>query len=83
MTEPGKLIVLVRGCPDIRLVVAKGSERYLFGFSFARRFELMPVLDRFAADPRLSFTAFDAAQLRVVLRSLTDDDGDEGPHGGR
>lgn len=50
------------------LALAKGSERYVFLFIDAARAELLRTLSRFAADPALSFTWFDAARLGQRVR---------------
>lgn len=48
--------------------LAKGEERYVFIFDDASRAEVMRTLGRFASNPSLSFTWYDAAVLLKKLR---------------
>ena len=62
---------------DIHLVaLVKGSERYVFLFAHARWVELLRLVARYAANPDLSFSWYDAAVISQKVRSLTDEDGD-------
>jgi hypothetical protein len=56
--------------PHDRNVVAliKGHERYIFIFDNESRTETMRTLGRFASDPALSFSWFDAAKLSMAVR---------------
>ncbi len=67
---------------DLDLVVlVKGLERYVFLFAHSRRVEMLRLAGRFAADPDLSFTWYDASILCQKVRSLNDEEGDEIPLG--
>lgn len=50
------------------LALVKGEERYIFLYDDARRSEVLRVLGRFASDPELSFTWYDAAVLSQKIR---------------
>jgi hypothetical protein len=50
------------------LVFVKGTERYVFVFSDASRAETLRTFGRFASDPGLSFTWYDAAVLSAKVR---------------
>lgn len=50
------------------LALVKGEERYIFLYDDARRAEVLRVLGRFASDPELSFTWYDAAVLSQKIR---------------
>lgn len=52
------------------LALVKGSERYVFLYDDASPAELLRTLGRFAADPQLSFTWYDAAILSQKVRRL-------------
>ena len=52
------------------LVLVKGKERYVFMFDEDHRVEVLRTLGRFASDPDLSFTWFDAAQLSTRVRNM-------------
>jgi hypothetical protein len=57
---------------DINLLaMAKGAERYIFLYDDANRTETLRMLGRFAADPELAFTWFDAAVLSQKVRQCT------------
>jgi hypothetical protein len=62
-----------RGLPvshDINvLALAKGSERYLFLFNDTSRTETLRTLGRFASNPELSFSWYDAAILSQKIRA--------------
>ena len=53
------------------LALVKGSERYIFLYDDTRRAETLRTLGRFASNPELSFTWYDAAVLSQKIRSLT------------
>lgn len=50
------------------LALVKGSERYVFLYDDASRAETLRVLGRFASNPELSFTWYDAAVLSQKVR---------------
>ncbi len=50
------------------LALVKGDERYVFLFDDANRTETLRMLGRYAADPDLSFTWYDAAMLSQKIR---------------
>ncbi len=50
------------------LALVKGSERYIFLYEDCRRDEVHRMLGRFASNPELSFTWYDAAVLSKQLR---------------
>jgi len=50
------------------LALSKGTERYLFLFSDKNRTEFFHTIARFASDPELSFTWYDAAVLSQKIR---------------
>jgi hypothetical protein len=50
------------------LALVKGAERYVFLYDDASRAETLRVLGRFAANPELSFTWYDAAVLSQKIR---------------
>jgi hypothetical protein len=50
------------------LALVKGSERYVFLYDDASRAETLRVLGRFASNPELSFTWYDAAVLSQKIR---------------
>jgi hypothetical protein len=50
------------------VALAKGEERYVFMFTDERRAEAISTLGRFASDPELSFTWYDAARLSQTIR---------------
>ena len=53
------------------LALVKGQQRYLFLFDDANRTETLRTLGRFAADPELDFTWYDAAVLSRKIREAT------------
>jgi hypothetical protein len=53
------------------LALVKGDERYVFLFDDASRAETLRVLGRYASDPELSFTWYDAAVLSQKIRQDT------------
>ena len=50
------------------LALVKGSERYIFLYDDLRRAETLRTLGRYASDPDLSFTWYDAAVLSQKIR---------------
>lgn len=53
------------------LALVKGSERYVFLYDDASRAETLRVLGRYASNPELSFTWYDAAVLSQKVRQET------------
>lgn len=50
------------------LALVKGNERYVFLYNDANRAETLRTLGRFASNPELSFTWYDAAVLSQRIR---------------
>ncbi len=50
------------------LALVKGKERYVFLFDDTQRAEALRMLGRYASDPELSFTWYDAAVLSQKVR---------------
>ena len=50
------------------LALVKGEERYIFLYDEAHRAETLRTLGRFASNPELSFTWYDAAVLSQKIR---------------
>ncbi len=50
------------------LALVKGNERYVFLYDDASRAETLRVLGRYASNPELSFTWYDAAVLSQKIR---------------
>ena len=50
------------------LALMKGGERYIFLYDDANRAETLRTLGRFASNPELSFTWYDAAVLSQKIR---------------
>jgi hypothetical protein len=50
------------------LALVKGTERYVFLYDDASRAETLRVLGRYASNPELSFTWYDAAVLSQKIR---------------
>ncbi|MEZ6100810.1 MAG: hypothetical protein R3E01_17865 [Pirellulaceae bacterium] len=50
------------------LALVKGPERYIFLFDDSKRAETLRTLGRFASNPELSFTWYDAAVLSQKVR---------------
>lgn len=50
------------------LALVKGEERYVFLYDDNNRTETLRMLGRFAADPQLSFSWYDAAVLSKKIR---------------
>ena len=53
------------------LALVKGQQRYLFLFDDENRTETLRTLGRFAADPELDFSWYDAAVLSRKIREAT------------
>lgn len=53
------------------LALVKGQQRYLFLFDDENRTEALRTLGRFAADPELDFSWYDAAVLSRKIREAT------------
>jgi hypothetical protein len=57
---------------DINVVaLVKGEERYIFLFNDSQKSETLRTLGRYASDPRLSFSWYDAAVLSQKVRSAS------------
>ena len=56
------------------LALIKGEERYIFLYDDNNRTETLRTLGRFAADPQLSFSWYDAAVLSKKVREMAADD---------
>ena len=50
------------------LALVKGSERYIFLYTEANRADTLRTLGRFASNPELSFSWYDAAVLSQKIR---------------
>jgi hypothetical protein len=50
------------------LALVKGDERYVFLYDDSSRAETLRVLGRYASNPQLSFTWYDAAVLSQKIR---------------
>lgn len=50
------------------LALVKGTERYVFLYDDSSRAETLRILGRYASDPELSFTWYDAAVLSQKIR---------------
>ena len=55
------------------LALVKGTERYVFLYDDQSLRSLLQVLGRYAADPDLSFTWYDAAILSQKVRRIRDE----------
>jgi hypothetical protein len=56
------------------LALVKGEERYVFLYDETNRTETLRMLGRFAADPQLSFSWYDAALLSKKIREMAAED---------
>jgi len=56
------------------LALVKGRERYIFLYEDSQRAEALRALGRFASNPELSFTWYDAAVLSQKVRQNTPSD---------
>ena len=54
------------------LALVKGQERYIFLFDDDNRSEALRTLGRYASNPDLSFTWYDAAVLSQKIRQTTE-----------
>lgn len=52
------------------LAMIKGEERYVFLYNDENRVEMLRTLGRYAADPQLSFTWYDAAVMSKKVREI-------------
>lgn len=52
------------------LALVKGEEQYIFLYNDENRVEMLRTLGRYAADPQLSFTWYDAAVLSKKVREI-------------
>lgn len=52
------------------LALIKGEERYVFLYDDKNRTETLRTLGRFAADPQLSFSWYDAAVMSKKVREM-------------
>jgi hypothetical protein len=52
------------------VALVRGEEQYIFMFDEANRTETLRMLGRYAADPELSFSWYDAAVLSQKVREL-------------
>jgi hypothetical protein len=55
------------------LALVKGSERYVFLYDDESLRSLLQTMGRYAADPNLSFTWYDAAILSQKVRRMRDE----------
>lgn len=53
------------------LALVKGNERYVFLYNDAHRRDALHTLGRFASDPELNFSWYDAAVLSQKIRRQT------------
>jgi len=58
------------------LALVKGNERFIFLFDDQNRDETLRQLARFAADPELDFSWYDAAMLSRKIRDAVPSDDD-------
>ena len=58
------------------LALVKGEERFIFLFDDVNRDDTLRQLARFAADPELDFTWYDAAMLSRKIRDAVPSDED-------
>jgi hypothetical protein len=52
------------------LAMIKGEERYIFLYNDDNRIEMLRTLGRYAADPQLSFSWYDAAVMSKKVREI-------------
>jgi hypothetical protein len=52
------------------LAMIKGEERYIFLYNDDNRVEMLRTLGRYAADPQLSFSWYDAAVMSKKVREI-------------
>jgi hypothetical protein len=53
------------------LVMVKGEERFIFLYDDERRADTLRMLGRFAADPEVNFSWYDAAVLSQKIRQAS------------
>ena len=53
------------------IALAKGKEKYIFLFTDKYRDEVLLKIDRFASNPELSFTQYNAETLAKKIRKLS------------
>lgn len=58
------------------LALVKGEERYVFLYSDSNRTETLRLLGRYASNPDLSFTWYDAAVLSQKIRENQQEEAD-------
>ena len=56
---------------NVLVLVKKATERYVFLFDNEHQHEAMRTLGRFASNPDLSFTWYDAAILSQKIKGMT------------
>ncbi|MEZ6133869.1 MAG: hypothetical protein R3C53_03055 [Pirellulaceae bacterium] len=56
------------------LAMVKGEERYVFLYDDKNRVETLRMLGRYAADPQLSFSWYDAAVMSKKIREMAIED---------
>lgn len=56
------------------LAMMKGEERYVFLYDDNNRTETLRTLGRYAADPQLSFSWYDAAVMSKKIREMANQD---------
>ncbi len=56
------------------IALVKGSERYVFLYNEKNRIEILRILGRYASDPNLSFSWYDAAVLSQKIRRRSQQD---------
>lgn len=61
------------------LALLKGDERYVFLYDDTSSDQVLQTLGRYAADPELSFTWYDAAVLSQRVRKLNAESADVSP----
>ena len=64
------------------LAMIKGEERYVFLYDDKNRIETLRMLGRYAADPQLSFSWYDAAVLSQRVRQTSNVPAPHGPKKG-
>ncbi|MFO0942431.1 MAG: hypothetical protein U0930_16965 [Pirellulales bacterium] len=52
------------------LALVKGEERYIFLYNDENRVEMLRTLGRYAADPQLNFSWYDAAVMSKKVREI-------------
>ena len=65
------------------LALVKGEERFIFLYDDANRTETLRMLGRFAADPEIDFSWYDAAVLSKRIRDSIIEQEPEQPNNGR